>query len=199
MPASRHRRRGGRGAERALRDPPGRVVLRRATRAASCCRTPSCTARARSSTERRPYAALRRRSGLRSILESSIYGESVTGAAIVEPAGRSSPAANRARSACRCRRGPIWRAAQRARCRAAARDLLGEGQTLEVRQPMTLGDEAFGSIRIGVSTLLMRRELNESLRPALLTRGGRARGRRRSSPHCWRRCCCVRSMSSAAA
>ena len=34
---------------------------------------------------------------------------------------------------------------------------------------MTLGDEAFGSIRIGVSTLLMRQELNASLRPALLT------------------------------
>jgi signal transduction histidine kinase len=44
-----------------------------------------------------------------------------------------------------------------------------EGQTLEVRQPIVLGDEAFGSIRIGVSTLLMRRELNGLLRPALLT------------------------------
>jgi len=44
-----------------------------------------------------------------------------------------------------------------------------EGQTLDVRQPMTLGDEAFGSIRIGVSTLLMRQEVNAALRPALLT------------------------------
>ena len=37
-----------------------------------------------------------------------------------------------------------------------------DGQTLEVRQPMTLGTDAFGSIRIGVSTLLMRQELNAS-------------------------------------
>jgi signal transduction histidine kinase len=44
-----------------------------------------------------------------------------------------------------------------------------EGQTLDVRQPITLGDEAFGSIRIGVSTLLMRQELNALLRPAVLT------------------------------
>jgi signal transduction histidine kinase len=34
---------------------------------------------------------------------------------------------------------------------------------------MVLGDEAFGSIRVGVSTLLMRTALTESLRPALLT------------------------------
>ena len=40
-----------------------------------------------------------------------------------------------------------------------------EGQTLDVRQPMMLGDEAFGAIRIGVSTLLMRQELNAALRP----------------------------------
>ena len=44
-----------------------------------------------------------------------------------------------------------------------------EGQSLEVRQPMRLGDEAFGSIRIGVSTLLMRQEVNASLQPALVT------------------------------
>jgi signal transduction histidine kinase len=44
-----------------------------------------------------------------------------------------------------------------------------DGQTLEVRRPMVLGDRNIGSIRIGVSTLLMRRELNASLRPALIT------------------------------
>jgi signal transduction histidine kinase len=44
-----------------------------------------------------------------------------------------------------------------------------EGQTLEVRQAMLLGNEAFGSIRIGLSTVLMRQELNAALRPALIT------------------------------
>jgi signal transduction histidine kinase len=42
-----------------------------------------------------------------------------------------------------------------------------DGRTLEVRQPMMLGDQAFGSIRIGVSTVLMRQELNASLMPAI--------------------------------
>ena len=44
-----------------------------------------------------------------------------------------------------------------------------EGRTLEVRQPMMLGDEAFGSIRIGISTLLMRQQLDTALGPALWT------------------------------
>ena len=41
-------------------------------------------------------------------------------------------------------------------------------RTFEVRQPMLAGDQEFGSIRIGVSTLLVRREL----RGALLGAGG---------------------------
>lgn len=43
-----------------------------------------------------------------------------------------------------------------------------DGQTLEVRQPMMLPDRPFGSIRIGISTLLMRQALNETLWPAFL-------------------------------
>ena len=42
---------------------------------------------------------------------------------------------------------------------------------------MLLGNEAFGSIRIGVSTVLMRQELNAALRRAP-HRGPRARRRR---------------------
>jgi signal transduction histidine kinase len=45
----------------------------------------------------------------------------------------------------------------------------GDGLTLEVRQLLVVGDEAFGSIRVSVSTLLMRRELYDSLQPALIT------------------------------
>jgi signal transduction histidine kinase len=47
----------------------------------------------------------------------------------------------------------------------------GEGQALDIRQPIALGDEAFGSIVIGVSPLLMRQELNALLRPAIVTAG----------------------------
>ena len=44
-----------------------------------------------------------------------------------------------------------------------------EGQTLELRQPLLMGGAEFGSIRIGVSTLLIRHELGQALRPAIVT------------------------------
>ena len=45
----------------------------------------------------------------------------------------------------------------------------GQGRTLEYRQPLLLGDREFGSIRVGVSTLLIRRDLDRSLTPAIVT------------------------------
>jgi signal transduction histidine kinase len=120
-----------------------------------------------------PYEALRSDPGLRSILESSIYGQSVTSAAILDPQGVIVAHSDRTFEG--------RRQAQRADLAA----LLGqnaleqirviytqEGQTLELRQPMILGDDAFGSIRIGVSTLLMRQELNALLQPAVWTAAG---------------------------
>ena len=109
-----------------------------------------------------PYAALRDDPGLRSILESSIYGESVTDASILDTRGMvvasSDPALGRQRSA---RRATTWRSWSAANALSQLRVIYsGDGRTLEVRQPMMLGDEAFGSIRIGVSTVLMRQELN---------------------------------------
>ena len=104
------------------------------------------------------------------MLESSIYGESVTGAAIIDTQGTVIAASDTAL------------VGQRLRPRADLDSLLAEralqqlrviysqdGQTLDEGQPITLGDTPFGSIRIGVSTLLMRQELTASLRPALLT------------------------------
>jgi signal transduction histidine kinase len=115
-----------------------------------------------------PYAALRGDPGLRAVLESSIYGESVTDAAIFDthgiaiaasdPALEGKPMPARADLATLVDAGPLDQ----------LRGIYSqEGRTLEVRQQMLLGDEAFGSIRIGVSTVLMRQELNASLGPAL--------------------------------
>ena len=115
-----------------------------------------------------PYDALRADPGLRAILESSIYGENVTDAAILDTRGVVQAASDRAQE------GTPWPA------RGDLDSLLNgsaveqlrviysrDGQTLEVRQPMLLGDQAFGSIRIGLSTVLVRRELNGSLGPAI--------------------------------
>jgi signal transduction histidine kinase/HAMP domain-containing protein len=120
-----------------------------------------------------PYAALRDDSGLRSILEASIFGESVTGASILDTHGvvvaSSDPTIIGRRHEVNADLAQL-----------VAADALsqlgviysGDGRTLEVRQQMMLGDEAFGSIRVGVSTVLMREELNASLGPALLTGAG---------------------------
>jgi signal transduction histidine kinase len=47
----------------------------------------------------------------------------------------------------------------------------GQGQTLEFVEPLRLGDTDFGSIRVGVSTLLVRQDLDASLGPAVATAG----------------------------
>jgi signal transduction histidine kinase len=117
-----------------------------------------------------PYAALRADPGLRAILESSIYGESVTGASILDVDGIVVASSDPTRVGQRHAERPDLSALVNETGFRQLRVIYSEdGQTLEVRQPMLLGDDAFGSTRIGVSTLLMRQELNAALRPALLT------------------------------
>src|SRR6185503_601117 len=115
-----------------------------------------------------PFALLRSDPGLRAMLESCIYGESVTGAAILDNQGIVRASSDPAQEG-----KPLAARDDLASLVAAdSAEQLGviysqDGRTLEVRQPMVLGDEPFGSIRIGVSTVLMRQELDASLRPAL--------------------------------
>ncbi len=117
-----------------------------------------------------PYVALREDPGLRSILESSIYGDNISFAAIVDTNGTVIVHNNRAQ---------VGRTlAERADLGAVIKDtpmnklrviFEGDGQTLEVREPLKRGADDFGSIRIGVSTLLMRNQLRELLYDALFT------------------------------
>ncbi|MEQ1760695.1 MAG: ATP-binding protein [Vicinamibacterales bacterium] len=117
-----------------------------------------------------PSTALRADPGLRAILEASIYGESVTDAAIVDPAGLVIAASDPTREgSTQPRRADLGSLVDRDSFEQLRVIYSRDGQTLEVSQPMVLGDQAFASITIGVSTLLMRQELNASLRPALVT------------------------------
>ena len=117
-----------------------------------------------------PYAALRADPGLRAILESTIYGESVTGAAILDTIGTVIAGSDTTQVGLRREEGADLAVLLDQSPTEQLRVIYSqEGRTLDVRQPMMLGGEAFGSIRIGVSTLLMRQELNAALRPALLT------------------------------
>jgi signal transduction histidine kinase/HAMP domain-containing protein len=117
-----------------------------------------------------PYDALRTDPGLRSILESSIYGESVTGASLLDASGYVIASSDPTRVGHpHVDTADLTALLDQGLVRQLEVIYSQEGQTLEVRQPMMLGDAAFGAIRIGVSTLLMRQELNAALRPALIT------------------------------
>ncbi len=114
---------------------------------------------------RDPYAALREDSEIRSILESSIGidpSDGVTYAAIVGtngiavahcfPTREGTKMAEEEDMSALVKAGPIEQ------LRAVYSD-----RTFEVRQPMLSGDQAFGTIRIGVSPLLVRAELQQAL------------------------------------
>jgi signal transduction histidine kinase len=117
-----------------------------------------------------PYVALRNDAGLRSILQSSLYSDNVTFAAIVDnhgfvvahnyekEEGRLLPPASDLSA--------LMAHSQFYQLRAI---YSGEGRNFEYSQPLLLNDTEFGAIRIGISTLLVRSDLDTSLRPAMFT------------------------------
>jgi signal transduction histidine kinase len=117
-----------------------------------------------------PNRALRGDPGLRSILESSLYSDTVVFAAIVDTQGFAVAHADPTRE------GLPLPGAENLN-ELLSRDPIAElaaiysdqGRTLELRKPLLLGNVEFGSIRIGVSTLLIRRDLDASLRPSVVT------------------------------
>jgi len=118
-----------------------------------------------------PYAALRDDPGLRSILESSLYSNNVTFAAIVDPRGIVAAHADRSLE------GRVISATGDLNVLLSQRSwgllwtlYTREGRSYELRQPLLLGNTDFGSIRIGVSTVLIQSDLNESIvGPALVS------------------------------
>ena len=115
-----------------------------------------------------PYAALRTDPGLRSILESSLYSKNVTYAALAEVNGLAVVHADRSLEGQPLPAGgdlaKLMEQSSIAQLRAI---YASKGQNLELRQPLLSGDREVGSIRIGVSTLLIRDDLNRSLQPVL--------------------------------
>jgi signal transduction histidine kinase len=117
-----------------------------------------------------PYQALRSDPGLRSILESALYSKNVTFAAIVDTHNVVVTHADRSFE------GQVLPAEPdlpTQLARPALAELLGlyreQGHNIEYRQPLLVGNAEIGSIRIGVSTLLIRQELDASLGPAVAT------------------------------
>jgi signal transduction histidine kinase len=117
-----------------------------------------------------PYQALRTDPGLRAILESSLYSQNVTFAAIVDVNGiivaHTDPSLEGKPLPIS---GDLNALLEQPALSELVRIYSGQGRTLEFRQPLLIGDTQFGSTRIGVSTLLVRSDLDLSLRPAAVT------------------------------
>ena len=116
-----------------------------------------------------PATALRTDPGIRSLLDSSIaYSKNVTYAAIVDRDGVVIAHAFPSQE------GTVQppQDALTAVLKRSALDQLRviySDRTFEVRQALLLGKEAFGSIRIGVSFLLVQDDLRKALKPAVGT------------------------------
>ena len=117
-----------------------------------------------------PWAQLRDDSGLRSIIEASAYSDNITTATIVDTNGIIIIANLRSMVGQLSPQQDDLGVLDESDAYAKLKEIYtGDGRTLEVREQLKRGDEEFGSIRIGVSTLLMRRELDELFWAALFT------------------------------
>jgi len=114
-----------------------------------------------------PYAALQQDGGIRSLLESSVaYSRNVTYAAIVNKDGVAVAHSFKSEEG-----KPIPEQEDLSkvvdRNAIALLDAVYSDRTYEIRQPLLFGDRQFGSIRIGISTLLVKNELQQAFRLAL--------------------------------
>ncbi len=115
-----------------------------------------------------PQTALRTDGGLRAILESSAYSENVTYAAIVDVAGVAIAHSDATRVGRTLPpNGDLNTLLERGSLSQIRAIYAEGGRTLEIRKPLLMGTAEFGSIRIGVSTLLIRRDFDQSLETPL--------------------------------
>jgi signal transduction histidine kinase len=115
-----------------------------------------------------PLEGLRSDPGVRSILASSLYAKNVTFAAIVDTSGGLVAADPAFETAPVPPSEELMTLLSRPSLSQLWAVYRGQGQNLEVRQPLVIGDNEIGSIRIGVSTLLIRDDLTKSLRPTII-------------------------------
>jgi len=119
-------------------------------------------------TAKDPYAALQHDGGIRSLLDSSVgYSPNVTYAAITNKEGiaiahnftseEGKPLALQGDVGAVLKLNPF----------GLLRAVYLSDNTYEAQQPLLFGDEQFGTIRIGISTILVKSELRKAFRLAL--------------------------------
>ena len=117
------------------------------------------------------YHALRNSRSVQAALEAAIYSQDVIDAVIVDPTSvviaSSDPMQVGMTVAARTPLNNLIADHGVAQLQA----VYNTERSLEWSQPIALGDKPFGEIRIGLSTLLVRRDLNQSLAPAAVAAG----------------------------
>jgi signal transduction histidine kinase len=119
-------------------------------------------------TEESAYQELRRDTGVKTALETALYSDDVVYAAIVDPDGIVVAHSDSSRVGERLPNGDDLAAIANATALTQLRAIYQTERMLEWRQPMLLGDKPIAEIRVALSTLLARRTLDETLRPALI-------------------------------
>jgi signal transduction histidine kinase len=114
------------------------------------------------------YAEWRSSRSVRSALESALYAPDIMFAAIVDRDGAVVAADDPATDGQLLPPSPELTRLLAGNGLAQLLAVYESSGTFEWRQPMALGDEPVGEIRVGLSTTLLRRELLEALRPAAL-------------------------------
>jgi len=111
-----------------------------------------------------PWAAIRADAGLHNILESAAFARNVTYAAICNVNEVAVVAWDPSRQGKPLRQAGDFQTLLALKGPQLLMSIYSSaGETLEVRQPLLLGGEKFGSIRIGVSTLLVKQEFSREL------------------------------------
>ncbi len=115
-----------------------------------------------------PYYALREDGGMRNILEASIYSKGVTYAAIVDTSGIVIAHYDPEQIGKPLPDAPLLDDLVKLGGMAELSEIFfGDGRTYEVREPLKIGRLA-GVTRIGISTLLVRNVLQETLQPVFI-------------------------------
>jgi signal transduction histidine kinase len=119
-------------------------------------------------TAKDPYAALREDGGIRSLLDSSFgYSLSVTYAAITNKDGVAVAHSDTSEEGKPLPpQEDISRVLQRSSW-SLLRTVYASDNTYEAQQPLLFGDQQFGTIRIGISTLIVKSELQSAFHLAL--------------------------------
>ncbi|MGH9385265.1 MAG: ATP-binding protein [Vicinamibacterales bacterium] len=123
------------------------------------------------STQENAYQEIRSSRSVQSSLEAAIYSADVTDALIVDTTGTvvaaSAPGLVGQTVPPRLTLTDVLASNPLAQLRA----VYATGQTLELSQPIELAETPFGEIRIGLSPVLVRSDLNRALTPAALAAG----------------------------